>query len=79
MRNTVANVVIKEAPSCRGVRRTSRTSLLASTLAKYAGLIRQAIDDSTYRRDPVSADIFTEIGSAADKWRWLVAALAKCR
>jgi starvation-inducible DNA-binding protein len=47
---------------------------MSSTLAAYAHLIRTAIGECEDRDDPVTADIFTEIGRAANKWRWLVEA-----
>ncbi len=47
---------------------------MSSTLANYAHLIRKAIGECEGRDDAVTADIFTELSRAADKWRWLVEA-----
>ncbi|MGH7987706.1 MAG: DNA starvation/stationary phase protection protein Dps [Candidatus Binataceae bacterium] len=45
-----------------------------ATLGKYAELIRLAIDECAHRDDAVSADIFTGISRAAEKWLWMVEA-----
>jgi starvation-inducible DNA-binding protein len=45
---------------------------IASALAAFSELTRQAIEKSNGLSDFVSADIFTEITRGVDKWRWIV-------
>jgi starvation-inducible DNA-binding protein len=45
---------------------------MSSTLSKYVRLIRTAIVECEHRGDAASADLFTEVSRAADKWLWLV-------
>jgi starvation-inducible DNA-binding protein len=47
---------------------------VASALATFGRLARQAIDASDELRDKDTADIFTEISRGTDKWLWFVEA-----
>jgi starvation-inducible DNA-binding protein len=47
---------------------------LASALAAFAKLARQAIDESNEVNDADTADIYTEISRGIDKWLWMVEA-----
>ena len=47
---------------------------LATALASFGKLTRQAIAKCTELDDAVSADIFTEITRGTDKWLWMVQA-----
>lgn len=45
---------------------------MSSTVARYARLVREGINECQHRGDAVSADVFTEISRATDKWLWLI-------
>jgi len=47
---------------------------VASVLAAFGKLARQAIDESNELNDADTADIFTEISRGIDKWLWMVEA-----
>ncbi len=47
---------------------------LASALASFGKIVRQAIVKSNELGDAVSTDIFTEIARGVDKWLWMVEA-----
>ena len=47
---------------------------LSSALGRYAHLVRKAIAECEHRDDAATADIFTEMTRAADKWLWMVGA-----
>ncbi len=52
----------------------AHVAALASTLAAFGKLARQAIESSTDLKDADSADVFTEISRGTDKWLWFVEA-----
>ena len=47
---------------------------VASALATFGKVVRQAIDASDELRDKDTADLFTEISRGVDKWLWFVEA-----
>lgn len=47
---------------------------LATALASFGKLARQAIDASNELMDADTADIFTEVSRGVDKWLWMVEA-----
>jgi starvation-inducible DNA-binding protein len=47
---------------------------MADTVGKYAARIRSAIDESEDAGDPVTMDLFTEIGRTIEKDLWLLEA-----
>jgi starvation-inducible DNA-binding protein len=60
--------------SAKGPTGPEHVEALASALAAFGKLARQAIDRSNELNDAGTADIFTEISRGTDKWLWFVEA-----
>jgi starvation-inducible DNA-binding protein len=68
---TWSHLTENEAPVTSG---DHHVQTIASALASFGELTRQAIEKSNGLRDFVSADIFTDITRGVDKWRWMMEA-----